>query len=173
MNAKRKWQAVAAGLALVVGATATPVMAQSQSDFKVLRTDMVGYINVSDSFDGASGTISGNNCSYTLIPGTESDPSAGLGPNGGYLFNAGGSCSGIGQGELLLIPDTAVNRSNLNGPGLRDYGEVGKYDIVAPGPEGSNRMSIVDSGTYSKIYTHDGFSFIIRLNGVSANHSIN
>jgi hypothetical protein len=170
MNAKRKWQAVAAGLALVVGATATPVMAQGQSDFKVLRTDMVGFINVSDSFEGASGTISGNNCSYTLIPGTESDPSAGVGPNGGYLFNAGGSCSGIGEAELVLIPDTSVNNPALK---PKDFGEIGKYDVIAPGPEGSNRLSIVDSGTYSKIYNHEGFSFIIRLNGVSANHAIN
>ena len=143
--------------------------AEAKGGLKVFRTDMVGFIQVNDSQVAIGGRLSGNGCSYT--------PTGSVGEFGGMAIKAGGRCANIGSAEIVTIPNFSLgvldNIQSVQGSTLqRDYVEVGKYVLI--GTTGSNQAtSVVDGGSYEKIYAGSGSSFMMRLTGVTSNQPIN
>ena len=166
---KRKIAAAGIAAALLTGVLAGGAEAKGGGGLKVFKTDMVGFIQVNDSQVATGGRLSGDGCTYT--------PTGTVGEFGGIGIKAGGRCASIGSGEIVMIPDFNLgvldNIQSVQGSTLqRDYVEVGKYVLIAP--SGSNQAtSVVDGGSYEKIYAGSGSSFILRLTGVTSNQPIN
>ena len=153
----------------VVAITIAGTAVGAAAALKVLRTDMVGFIQVNAAQIATGGKLSGNQCTYT--------PTGATGQFGGMEIKASGRCAAVGTAELVTIPDFNLgvfdNIQSVQGSILqRDYVEVGKYVVIAS-PSGGG-TSVVDGGSYEKVYAGAGSSsFIIRLTGVTSNQPIN
>ena len=144
--------------------------------FKVLQTDMVGSFQESNGFNGS---VSGNGCTYTAVSGTTPNPPT-VGSNTVLStvipIQASGSCSGIGQGELILMPNfnsfPFLQEMNTDIGQVRDYVLTGQYLVVAAGPQNQG-LAVVDGGDFQEIDNSNDSAFILRLTGVAANQAIN
>lgn len=166
---KRKIAAAGIAAAMLAGTLAGVARARNGGGLRVMRTDMIGLIQVNTSQIAAGGQLSGNGCTYT--------PAGTIGQFGGMEINARGRCAISGSGEIVMIPDYNLgvlgNIQSAQGSTLqRDYVEVGKYVLIAP--IGNQGTSVVDGGTYEKVYAGNGSSsYILRLTGISSNRPIN